>query len=73
MTRSYDTETIDASSDEGLRALVALTRAITAGEGGRTADQRAHIAKAAEHFAKALALLNPAGAVEQPITMKEAA
>lgn len=58
--RTYDTETIDDASDHGLRACVSLTRAITAGEGGRTADQRRHVAEAADHFAKALAALNPA-------------
>lgn len=62
--RTYDTETIDAACDHGLFATVALTRAITAGEGGRTADQRRHVAEAADHFAKALAALNTAGTTQ---------
>lgn len=63
---------INAADDEGLNACVCLARAVVACQGGHTDQQTELVAKAAEHFARALSLLNPATA-EQPITERVAA
>lgn len=70
MVRTYDPSDLFAADAYAMAATASIIRAVTAGETGRLADQRAHIAAAAEGLAKALNLLNPAVEAE---TMERAA
>lgn len=57
-------ESIFAADDHGLEACLCLNRAAEARTSGARA---AYVAKAAEHFAKALSLLNPATPDNDPL------
>ena len=59
--RAYTADDLFAALSATDDAGVSLSRAVTAGEGGRLADQRALIEQATASFAKALSLLKPAG------------
>lgn len=54
-----------AAEEAGAHGSAHAVRAISAANAGRWTDHHTHKAKAAEHFAKALSLLNPAGQSEQ--------
>lgn len=58
--KSYSSDQLLAADARAQAASVALLRAATAGRAGRMSDQRGHIAVAADAFAEALRLLNPA-------------